>query len=1228
MPNPARSRDRSSRSGTTGRAERSGDAGRSGRSARRLLLVPALLTALLGSALPAGTALAATPAPPATAASAPAPEPTTTVTSAPAPEPSAPGSSTEPTTAPAPAEEPTTPTEPTPTADPCPVLPLTPLGAPGDPAGRATVESGGTACFTVTVEKPGLHRLLLSNGRPYPSLYSGENQVDCEDRAYRDTWCELAAGTYTLKITVGQGESAPVETGVSLVPLMDAPDCPAVPSTAYDAPLVTGTSAGPLSVLCHAFPAAPGERFTADLQRSDHAGAESWITDATGTRVCPAYSPDGGPGCVLPEGSGGYRVLAVVGDAEDGSAAPYTLKVRRLSEPVGCVSAPVTVYGSAPAAAAPGTECRTFTPATTGRYDVRAIRPTGGIQEMRVHAPDGSTACAPDSACVLTAGTTYTLLTDAAVRITDRASTEGCESGVSLGTAHRGTFAAPAEVDCLHLPVPRGAHLAILSDLDSDITVVDAEGTPLCEGTLRTGTCALAGTAPYRALVSAQYAGEAGGYGLAVHRTDVPGDCRAFPSGALTADPARAVLRTGEGVFADCLAIPADDHSASELVQIQQVSGSSRAEVSVVDTTGKQVCDLRSYYGAFATCDLTPGLAHTVLVQGRDVPGEFTLTRHDVTATARGCVPTPAVAVGGPSTGGVPAAPGTFLCHSVTTASAGDTLHLAVRDAQGTARQIVYDANGGAVCDYFAASCALTGSTRYQVLVQVPADKTAAPAYRLDALRIGTPAGPAPECVKVPDVSYGFGPLTGTLSEQRTAVCAVLPTGTGDRFDVRLSPAGTFQQMPTPRLYDQATLYQGCRGWHTGEGPRYDCGVAGDYPKAARPSTLVIGMPESPAQASTALRAEFSCRVHLCGLEQRTVGTVAPGTVGRGKVTMTVTGGALHSSHYVEVSNGGTFRARSTPVSVAADRRSMTVALDLTNAPLGTLHLSVFAHGVQYQRTPVTVVAPIRATAVPRISGTAVVGGKVTATSGTWSPAGESYAYQWRANGVAIGGATGSSYVVPATLQGKQLSVAVTARRTGHPVVTSVSAALLVKGVAPKPTRNPSFTGSARVGGKVTAAVGTWTPAPTSYGYQWRANGVAIGGATGSTYVIPAAHLGKKLTVTVTAHRTGHLSGSATSGYYTVAAGLAPKATSAPYVTGTVRVGRTLSVNRGVWTPAPSSYTYQWYANGRPVSGATKSWFTPTSAQRGTKLTVKVTAHRPGHTSGVAWTRATVTVTG
>ncbi len=1069
----------------------------------KTLLVPALLAALLTPIAPAANAFAATPPATAPTSAAPAPQ------AEPVRHPASPVRANK---GPVPAGS---------AEEPCTPLALAPLGDPGGAVGSATIEAQGTACFTVVVTKPGMHRLLVSDQYASASLSSGGSRVECGD-PWDGSWCELAAGTYTL--SVYNSSWGPITNRVSLVPLMTAPGCPAVAGTRYDSAPTTGIAADRLGIVCHAFTAAPGERITADFQLTEYGDSGHWITDGTGKRICDSTE------CVLPAGVGGYRVLAEVRQPGAGFPAAYGLKVRRLSNPEGCLPVAMTAYGSAPSPAAPQTGCRTFTPAVTGSHDVHGIDAQGGISGIKVRVADGSTVCANGEDCPLTAGTPYTLVTDRAVRILSRTATAGCENGIAPARDHKGTFALPGEVDCLNLPVPQGAHIAVLSDGAASITVVDAKGAAFCEGALTDGTCVLGGTAPYRALVSKDDPSDEGDvYRLVVHRTDAPSACRTFVPGDFSGKPARMSVKTGADAFADCLSIAADNHSAHEIFQIQRVSGDSHATVSVLDAKGKLVCSISTAYGSFSTCALTAKAAHTVLVRSRNLPAEFALTRLDVTATARGCVPTAATAVGGPSTGGVPAKPGTFLCHQVTTAAAADTLHLNARDAQGSARLLAYTANGDTVCDYYAAGCATTGSTRYQVLVQVPQDKTAAPAYRLDALRIGTAAGPAPECVKVPNVSYGFGPLAATLSEQKTAICAVLPTATGDRFDLRFTPAGTFEQSPTPWMYDRSNLKNGCWGSYTTEGQTYACSLSHASPKASRPTTLVIGLPEKPAQASTAVRVDATCALHVCGPEERTISTVGPSTVGRGKVTMTVTGGALRDDTVVELTNGN-FKVRSTSPSVAPDRRRMTVAVDLTNAPLGPLSVSVFAHGQQYGMGSVTVVEPIRSTAAPTVKGTAVVGGTVTATTGSWSPVADAHTYRWYADGTSISGATAASYTLPSALQGKQLTVVVTARKAGHPAVKATSAAVLVKGVAPKATKAPSITGTAKVGSVLTANRGTWTPTPTSYAYKWYADGKLITGATRSTFTLTAAQRGTRITVMVTAYRTGHLTGTATSG--------------------------------------------------------------------------------------------------
>ncbi len=68
----------------------------------------------------------------------------------------------------------------------------------------------------------------------------------------------------------------------------------------------------------------------------------------------------------------------------------------------------------------------------------------------------------------------------------------------------------------------------------------------------------------------------------------------------------------------------------------------------------------------------------------------------------------------------------------------------------------------------------------------------------------------------------------------------------------------------------------------------------------------------------------------------------------------------------------------------------------------------------------------------------------------------------------------------------------------------------------------PVISGSTVVGQTLQATTdGTWTgfPPPT-FTYQWNRGGVAISGATASTYTLVSADLGATITVTVTATNT------------------------------------------------------------------------------------------------------------
>jgi hypothetical protein len=63
----------------------------------------------------------------------------------------------------------------------------------------------------------------------------------------------------------------------------------------------------------------------------------------------------------------------------------------------------------------------------------------------------------------------------------------------------------------------------------------------------------------------------------------------------------------------------------------------------------------------------------------------------------------------------------------------------------------------------------------------------------------------------------------------------------------------------------------------------------------------------------------------------------------------------------------------------------------------------------------------------------------------------------------------------------------------------------------------PRITGATSLGSTLTASVGTYSPAPSAYAYQWYRNGAPISGAIYRTYRLTAADNGRSMTVRVSA---------------------------------------------------------------------------------------------------------------
>jgi hypothetical protein len=252
-------------------------------------------------------------------------------------------------------------------------------------------------------------------------------------------------------------------------------------------------------------------------------------------------------------------------------------------------------------------------------------------------------------------------------------------------------------------------------------------------------------------------------------------------------------------------------------------------------------------------------------------------------------------------------------------------------------------------------------------------------------------------------------------------------------------------------------------------------------------------------------------------------------------------------------------------------------------------------------------------TPTPTVSGTAKVGDTLTATVGTWD-AGVTLAYQWNADETAIPGADDVAYAPVADDLGKTLTFTVTGTKPGYVTQARTSAATdpVAQGTQTQ-TPTPTITGTPKFGSTLTAVAGDWDPGVAT-AYQWSANGAEILGATGATYTPVIGDIGKTVTVTVTGTRSGYATVARTSEPTAAVAAADQSATPTPTVSGSPRVGQTLTAHAGSWD-AGTTQTYEWAADGSPIAGATSTTYVLVASDLGKRITFTVTSTRDGFTT-------------
>jgi surface antigen len=154
---------------------------------------------------------------------------------------------------------------------------------------------------------------------------------------------------------------------------------------------------------------------------------------------------------------------------------------------------------------------------------------------------------------------------------------------------------------------------------------------------------------------------------------------------------------------------------------------------------------------------------------------------------------------------------------------------------------------------------------------------------------------------------------------------------------------------------------------------------------------------------------------------------------------------------------------------------------------------------VRSEKTEHVVPGHFKASTPPTVSGVPQVDQPLTASPGSWTPAG-SLSYQWLVDGKPVHDATGTSYTpTPADLH-KSVAIQVTVKQRGYDdaVATSVPTA----NVAPGNFLNsepPTIEGTAQVGVPLTGHKGVWSPKATIT-YQWLVDDQVVPDADSRTF--------------------------------------------------------------------------------------------------------------------------------
>ena len=276
-----------------------------------------------------------------------------------------------------------------------------------------------------------------------------------------------------------------------------------------------------------------------------------------------------------------------------------------------------------------------------------------------------------------------------------------------------------------------------------------------------------------------------------------------------------------------------------------------------------------------------------------------------------------------------------------------------------------------------------------------------------------------------------------------------------------------------------------------------------------------------------------------------------------------------------------------------------------------------------------------------------------TVSTGTWSPSGATFDYDWKADGSPVGGE--QNLTLADTFDGQAVTVDVTAHLPGHADATStiiarrgVSGPTADAGELVTDPNHEDVGTSAGWGTTLDASVSpvSWNYADGSVGttstYQWYrgtpASNARILGATHATFTPSSSYIGSSVYLVQSSTNRAWATTTSTTPVVSIGASTA-LITHAPAVTvaGSGAAGTRLAASHASWG-VTATISQQWLscspaagpcaepADFTPINHATALTYTTSFAQLGLDVMVEFTAKRSGYATGHAYSQV-ITIT-